>query len=559
VSPTFGASWRGGPGGTAARFLSVAVAAAVVASSLALLASVQGGASGTSLGASAALAGGPSVHPTLPNPFVTGMASSLVLGQSGFTTKGTGDAADQLGTNVSGLSFGPEGTLWVADGGNNRVLEFVPPFASGMNASLVIGQAAFGTNGAGTSAATLSRPNGTAWDSHGDLWVSDPGNNRVLEFVPPFKDGMSASLVLGQTGFTGDGAGNASSQLSDPTGLTFDAQGDLWVADSYNDRVVEFVPPFRSGMNASLVLGQPAFGSSGCSVATESGLCLPDDMAIGPTGALWVADLGHDRTVEFLPPFKDGMNASVVLGENNFNVTNELLPLGQYSPAGVAVDAAGNLWVGDRGVNRVTEYAPGFSINESPEVVIGQSSFSSSSCGTTATTDCRAGSLAFDRAGNLWVADPGNDRILEFTPEGYPWTFSESGLASGTKWSVDVGGTTYASTTSSIVVDVPNGTHAFSVGSVSGYRATPGSGTGAMNASALATDVTFSPTILGLDPGAFALLVLDVILAAAGAAVVVFLHRRGRKRSGTPPPLKPSPAVPPSTLTTPPVPPGASG
>ncbi len=488
----------------------------------------------------------------LPNPYSTGLAASLVLGQANFNTAGPGFGANQLGGNGS-LAFGPGGALWATDTVNNRVIEYLPPFADDESASVVIGQAGFTTNTLGNGTTGLDLPKGLAFDPKGDLWVADWANNRILEYVPPLHDGMAASLVLGQAGFTTTTAGTTAATLDRPNGLSFDAQGDLWVADQGNNRVLEFVPPFHDGMNASLVLGQKTFTTVATAV-NQTSLEFPSSVAVSPSGAVWVSDWQHARLLEFLPPFADGMRASVVLGEPSFNTTTELLPYGIYNGQQVAVDASGDVWLVDASVGRAQEYLPGFSISEPQAVVLGHSSFTGYGCGTNASTLCSPSGIAIDAQGDVWVLDAGNDRILEYVPYGYAWTFGETGLSSGTSWTVTVDGTSYSSTTSTIVVKAPNGTHAFSVGAVSGYRESPGSGSAVVNASPTFTSVEFSPTILGLDPGTFAFLVADLAIVVVGGAIIALSVRRQRRGKAPPPPLTPSPA----SSTVPP-PPGPAG
>jgi hypothetical protein len=95
-----------------------------------------------------------------------------------------------------------DGNLWVADGLNNRVLEFKPPFSSGMAASLVLGQPDFKQNFAGSTNAAMKMPTAIAFDGNGTLFVTDQNNNRTLMFAPPFSNGMAATSVIGQTDFT---------------------------------------------------------------------------------------------------------------------------------------------------------------------------------------------------------------------------------------------------------------------------------------------------------------------------------------------------------------------
>ena len=136
-----------------------------------------------------------------------------------------------------------------------------------MAASLEIGQpaaTAFTSDGnsytSGISAISIYAAASVAFDHNGDLWVADYGNNRVLEFVPPFSNGMAASLVLGQVDFThglsNQGGSPAANTLSFPSGLEFDSGGNLIVEDTQNNRTLIFSAPFTNNVSATTVLGQ---------------------------------------------------------------------------------------------------------------------------------------------------------------------------------------------------------------------------------------------------------------------------------------------------------------
>jgi DNA-binding beta-propeller fold protein YncE len=86
----------------------------------------------------------------------------------------------------------------------------------------------------------LCNPDGVAFDSHGDLWVGDFDNNRVLEFTPPFSNGERASVVIGQPNFTASTPAETRTGLDSPTYVAIDSHGNLWVADASNNRVLEF-------------------------------------------------------------------------------------------------------------------------------------------------------------------------------------------------------------------------------------------------------------------------------------------------------------------------------
>src|SRR5262249_36024462 len=157
-------------------------------------------------------------------------------------------------------AFDNQGNLWVADYSNDRILEFQQPFSSGMSAELTM-------QGCPTpSPACFYDPQGLAFDAAGDLWVSDAANSRVLEFTPPFSNGMAATLAIGAQdlynqenycgGYDPSIPDPARHSVCSPYGLAFDGAGRLWVADQSYSRVVGFSPPFSNGMGATYVLGQ---------------------------------------------------------------------------------------------------------------------------------------------------------------------------------------------------------------------------------------------------------------------------------------------------------------
>jgi secreted PhoX family phosphatase len=187
--------------------------------------------------------------------FSSGQAATLVIGQSLLTARDDGVGAAGLGS-PAGVAFDSHGDLWVADFSNGRVLEYTPPFTTDEAASLVIGQSSFTTSTATTSATGMYGPVGIAFDSHGDLWVADSGNNRVLEYAAPLTSGEAASLVIGQSSFTAENEATNATGLGYPVGVAFDSSGDLWVADNGNNRVLEYAGPSTSSVSSSTVSSQ---------------------------------------------------------------------------------------------------------------------------------------------------------------------------------------------------------------------------------------------------------------------------------------------------------------
>jgi len=389
-------------------------------------------------------------------PFAVGQSASVVVGQHDFSSYGTPEynrnypvpeTPSALGFPTQSL-FDGQGNLWVVDFGGERILEFRPPFATGMGASLVLGERNLTTSyhtldndttvtGRTLGTDTFFGPMGAAFDSAGDLWVTDTTANRVVEYVPPFTTGMSASLAIGQSDLTSRVISTTRNGLDFPSRAAFDPQGNLWVLDSVNDRIMEFSPPFSDGMNASLVIGQKNFATA-TTETTRSGLdCGFGDLSFDPSGNMWVGDLLNGRILEFIPPFATGMNASMVLGQPNFTASTQLTY--PYSAPGeglwavnpnpnpeflygiwgdtglgfaLAFDSSGNLWASFN--NRLLEFRPPLSTGMQPSLEIGQQDFTSTSwVGGQAGLNV-PGHPAFDSYGNLWVPDSGNNRVLEF-------------------------------------------------------------------------------------------------------------------------------------------------
>ncbi len=341
-------------------------------------------------------------------PLSTNQSANVVLGQPNFTTATAGTTASTMNDPVA-VAADKSGNLYVSEDKTCRVIQFVPPFSNGMSASLVFGQTNLNTGvcPATTSATSLGNSvttggdevTGVNVDSSGNLWVADDGSNRVVEYKPPFSNGMAASLAIGQPDLTSGGInqGNpapTSSSLYDPGMPIFDRSGNLWLSDFNNNRVLEFTPPFSTGMAATLVLGQADYthnsSNEGGSVAANT-LSGSYAVAFDSSGNMWVTDLGNNRVLEFQPPFTVNMNASLVLGQPDFthNLTNQGGPAPTSSslnfPFQVAFDANGNLLVNDAGNNRTLVFTPPFSNGMAASLVIGQANFTSVTAATTAT------------------------------------------------------------------------------------------------------------------------------------------------------------------------------
>ena len=314
------------------------------------------------------------------------------------------------------MAFDPKGDLWIADGQDNRVLEFPLVGANiSSTASAVIGQQSLAAVcGAGPSPQEPSRarsasPTGSRSDSSGDLWVADGGGNRIVEF--PLVDGSISGVgeILGRTsprtsptrrptawpcpwGSPSTGPGTSGSATCQTAGSSsslssgFDSPGPI-----------EGHRPEHDGSGAC----DQSTAAFNFENATSSDLCFPSDLAFDQRGDLWVADFGQDpnipgdsRVVMF--PFVNGSvsaTASTVIGQSSFYGLgcNRASPSPASDalcyPSSIAFDPSGNLWVADSGNSRVLEFpASGGSISGLASQVIGQGNFTAGKCNMGGTS-----------------------------------------------------------------------------------------------------------------------------------------------------------------------------
>jgi sugar lactone lactonase YvrE len=380
-------------------------------------------------------------------PFTTDTQPDLVFGQNGsFTSSACNKGGITAGglCNPEGVAVDGAGNLYVSDTGNSRVLQFAVPLAGDLQADLVFGQhGKFTTalcNAGGVSADSLCRPSTIAVDGSGNLYVGDRDNYRVLAYNKPQGGNTTADLVFGQgNSFTSNADtcldGASANSLCTVDGLAVDPPGNLYVAGSSFSRVLEYKTPLvikRATLSA--VLGQPDFTSSGCNNGGLSarGLCGPFGVASDTSNSLFVADFGNNRVLHYANLPEIAAPADLVLGQTaaDQNGVNFTKPDGLHWPGAVAIDTHStptHIYVVDTNNSRVLGWyrVPSSSSAGPPDLVIGQPNSFSSGCNQShldaagnplpaANTLCAPEGVALDLAGNLYVADSGNFRVLEY-------------------------------------------------------------------------------------------------------------------------------------------------
>ncbi len=241
---------------------------------------------------------------------------------------------------------------------------------------------------------------------------------------------VTADRVFGQGGsFTQTACNNggiSANSLCQASGVAVDTLGHVYVADMYNHRVLGFIDPINTDTTADLVIGQGGSFTSGVPAlggVTASSLDNPTDVAVDSAGNLYVVDWGHDRVLEYDTPFSSNTVADRVFGQFN-SMTTAIYNNGGTSanslknPMSVAVDPAGNLYIGDRGNRRILQYNTPLSSDTTADRVFGQlGSFTTSGFnqgGLSANSLSEIVGIGVDTLGNLYVADQVNERVLKY-------------------------------------------------------------------------------------------------------------------------------------------------
>ncbi len=356
--------------------------------------------------------------------------ASLVLGQASFDTVTSSTAADKMEA-PSRVAIDPTSNkVFVADGNNHRVLRFasLASLNNGAAAEAVLGQPDFASNDSGTDQNSFDTPAGLTVDSAGRLWVADSNNNRVLRFddAASKTSGAAADGVLGQPDFTSSSIQTSQSGLNYPLDLVIDNAGHLWIVDNDNNRLLRFddAAGKANGADADGVLGQADFTSS-TSGNGQSSLTNPYGIDVDSAGRLWVADAFNHRLLRFDDAAAkiNGANADGVLGQSDFTGDSPATSQSTFRhPTDAAVDSAGNLWVADYFNHRLLRFddAAAKTNGASADHVLGQTNFTSSTSGNGQSKVNYPLGIAVNSADYLLVADTENNRILFFGASNTP-------------------------------------------------------------------------------------------------------------------------------------------
>ena len=322
----------------------------------------------------------------------------------GYTGDGGQATAATLDEPFAG-ALDANGNLYFSDSGNCVIRKITA--STGIITTVVgNGNCNYTGDGGPASNATLDFPQGIAIDPLGNLFIVDY-NNDVVRRVDGTTNIITTFAGNGNVGYTGDGGVATQAELGFPVGIATDAAGNVYIADAGNN-VVRFVN-VGSNNTISTVAGTGTAGYSGDDgQATSALLNYPAAVAVDSSNNLYIADTENAviRTVNA------NHAINTIIGDHGYGFGGDGGPALQATltnPFGLAVDAAGDVWVADYWNNRIRMYAVA---NGNFNTVVGNGSVYDGLAATSASLYFPRGP-ALDSQGNLYITDEGNNRIRE--------------------------------------------------------------------------------------------------------------------------------------------------
>ncbi len=306
----------------------------------------------------------------------------------------------------SGLAVDAAGDLFLCDSSNNRVRRVD---ASTGYISTVAGNGSPGATGDGgqATAAELNNPSGLTIDGAGNLYIADSGNNVVRRVDAVSNVITTFAGEMGTMGYAGDGGAATSALLTSPRGLALMPDGDLLITDSGNN-AIRLVSIASNQIQTIAGTGVAGYNQDGIA-ATLAELNAPNAVAVRSDGAIAIADLENQRVR--LVTTAGIISTAAGTGQRNAGTPAEEQLDG---PAAVAFDPAGDLFIADTGNNRVRVI---FGTPGVIQTLAGTGSEQFAGDGGPANQASLYGpyALFFDAGGNLWLSDTFHNRVREIS------------------------------------------------------------------------------------------------------------------------------------------------
>ncbi len=335
------------------------------------------------------------------------MASGVITTVAGTGTLGfSGDGGPAVAAELnypSGLAVDDAGHLFIADLLNVRVRQV--DLATGMITTVAgDGTLGYGGDGGPATAAKISYPGSLAIDATGHLYIADGGNNRVRQV--DLASGLITTVAgNGSEGFSGDAGPATEARLSRSLDVAVDGAGHLYIGDGGNNRVRQVD---LSAGQITTIAGNGTAGYDGDGGPALSASLSPGCISVGASGRLLVADLAHNvvRQVDLVTGW-----ISTVAGDGTLGYSGDGGPATEAqlnSPLGLAVDAAGQLFIAeiDNNAVRRVDLTTGL-------ITTAAGGYNGDGGAATSAPLNRPAGLAGEGGRRVFIAEPDNDVIRE--------------------------------------------------------------------------------------------------------------------------------------------------
>ncbi len=353
--------------------------------------------------------------------FSTGSMTVLAgTGTSGFSGDGSAATSAQL-NSPKGVAIDSSGNIYIADTSNHRIRKI--DAATGNISTIAgtgTGTGTFGGDNAAATAARVNSPQGIAVDSSGNVFIADTSNNRIRK-ITAATGNISTVAGNGTGGYLGDNVAATGTRINAPRGVVVDSSGNFYIADSSNNRIRKV----DTGGTITTVVGTGTASFSGDNgAATSATIRAPQAIAMDGSGNLYIADTTNHRIRKVsggIITTLAGTGAAGYGGDNGVATSGQL-----SSPAGIAVDASGKIYIGDTGNTRVRKIE-----SNSITTFAGTGSPTYGGDGGSALNAqfTTPQGIVFDGAGNTYLADGGSHRIRKIDANGNVTTIAGTGVA----------------------------------------------------------------------------------------------------------------------------------
>ncbi len=331
-------------------------------------------------------------------------------GTAGYNLLHDGAAATSAQLNFpQNVAVDAAGNVYIADFQNHRIRR-VDAATGNISTYAGTGNTVYSSSEEGTATVNLNQPRGVALDGAGNLYIADSNNHRIRR-VDAATGNISTYAGTGSAGFTGDGAAATSAQINFPIGLTFDGAGNLYIADVNNNRIRRV--DAGTGNISTVAGGGSALGDNG--PATSAQIGNPGNVAFDSAGNLYVADTGNHRIrkVDTAGVITTFAGTTQGFSGDGGPATSAQLD----SPNSLALDGADNLYVSDQSNNRIRKVDA--ATGNISTAAGGGSALGDGGAALSAQLYSPAG-ITIDCAGNLYVADFSSHRVRKVYALGEP-------------------------------------------------------------------------------------------------------------------------------------------